>query len=150
MIKLKNILNENKSVVNENLSDKIKGLSDGEKYTLSSAVNFLGMVPTTLTPKNIHLIKQPVVDKLMDLYKSKKFFSKKGYDRFTPVANALGESVSEEPIVNEGASTEEKRIAMLAVRKQAKYRNVDLVTAIQDQIRALEDLKRDAKKGKIK
>ena len=56
----------------------------------------------------------------------------------------LGESI------NEGASTEEKRIAMLAVRKQAKYRNVDLATAIQDQIRALEDLKRDAKKGKLK
>lgn len=52
--------------------------------------------------------------------------------------------------VNEGASTEEKRIAMLAVRKQAKYRNVDLATAIQDQIRALEELQRDVKKGKIK
>ena len=57
---------------------------------------------------------------------------------------------SEEESINEGASTEEKRIAMLAVRKQAKYRNVDLATAIQDQIRALEDLKRDAKKGKLK
>lgn len=52
--------------------------------------------------------------------------------------------------INEGASTEEKRIAMLAVRKQAKYRNVDLATAIQDQIRALEELQRDIKKGKIK
>ena len=52
--------------------------------------------------------------------------------------------------INEGASTEEKRIAMLAVRKQAKYRNVDLATAIQDQIRALEELMRDAKKGKLK
>jgi len=52
--------------------------------------------------------------------------------------------------INEGASTEEKRIAMLAVRKQAKYRNVDTATAIQDQIRALEELKRDLKKGKIK
>jgi len=52
--------------------------------------------------------------------------------------------------VNEGASTEEKRIAMLAVKKQAKYRNVDLATAIQDQIRALEDLKRDVKRGKLK
>ena len=57
---------------------------------------------------------------------------------------------TDESVIEEGASTEEKRIAMLAVRKQAKYRNVDLATAIQDQIRALEDLKRDAKKGKIK
>ena len=50
--------------------------------------------------------------------------------------------------VNEGPSTEEKRIAMLAVRKQAKYRNVDLASAIQDQINALMDLQRDIKKGK--
>ena len=52
--------------------------------------------------------------------------------------------------INEGPSTEEKRIAMLAVRKQAKYRNVSLEMAVQDQINALEDLKRDIKKGKIK
>ena len=52
--------------------------------------------------------------------------------------------------VNEGVSTEEKRIAMLAVRKQAKYRNVSLESAIQDQINALMELKRDAKRGKIK
>lgn len=58
------------------------------------------------------------------------------------------ESVEES--INEGPSTEEKRIAMLAVRKQAKYRNVSLEQAIQDQINALEELKRDAKKGKIK
>ena len=37
---------------------------------------------------------------------------------------------------------------MLAVRKQAKYRNVDLVQAIQDQINALMDLQRDVKRGK--
>ena len=58
--------------------------------------------------------------------------------------------VLEELGLNEGPSTEEKRIAMLAVRKQAKYRNVSLAQAIQDQINALEDLKRDAKRGKIK
>ena len=37
---------------------------------------------------------------------------------------------------------------MLAVRKQAKYRNVDLASAIQDQINALMDLQRDIKRGK--
>ena len=55
-----------------------------------------------------------------------------------------------ESIINEGPSTEEKRIAMLAVKKQAKYRNVSLEMAIQDQINALEELKRDAKRGKLK
>ena len=55
-----------------------------------------------------------------------------------------------EESINEGPSSEEKRIAMIAVRKQAKYRNVSLESAIQDQINALEELKRDAKRGKIK
>ena len=56
--------------------------------------------------------------------------------------------VLEEIGLNEGPSTEEKRIAMLAVRKQAKYRNVSLEQAIQDQINALMDLQRDIKRGK--
>ena len=47
--------------------------------------------------------------------------------------------------VNEGVSSEEKRIAMLAVKKQAKYRNVSLSQAIKDQINALEELKRQYK-----
>ena len=55
--------------------------------------------------------------------------------------------LKQEP-VNEGPSTEEKRIAMLAVRKQAKYRTVSLEQAIQDQINALMDLQRDVKRGK--
>jgi len=63
---------------------------------------------------------------------------------------AIEKKEKNESVVNEGASTEEKRIAMLAVRKQAKYRSVDLATAIRDQIRALEELERDAKKGKLK
>ena len=50
-----------------------------------------------------------------------------------------------ESVVNESASSEEKRIAMLAVKKQAKYRNVSLSQAIQDQINALEELKRQYK-----
>ena len=58
------------------------------------------------------------------------------------------QKVLEEIGLNEGPSTEEKRIAMLAVRKQAKYRNVDLASAIQDQINALMDLQRDIKRGK--
>ena len=66
------------------------------------------------------------------------------------MASALGNKKVVYESVNEGPSTEEKRIAMLAVRKQAKYRNVSLEQAIQDQINALEELKRDAKRGKLK
>jgi len=60
------------------------------------------------------------------------------------------EKLLPEEVLNEGPSTEEKRIAMLAVRKQAKFRSVSLEQAIQDQINALEDLMRDAKRGKLK
>ena len=75
-----------------------------------------------------------------------KMSKKKDFKPFVQKAakKGLGESI------NEGPSTEEKRIAMLAVRKQAKYRNVSLESAIQDQINALEELKRDAKRGKLK
>ena len=109
------------------------------------------------------------IEKALEFYKKNKHTDKK--EAFVKVLKKLGEekkrlqkemddAVSSKlrnvgyagPLesVNEGASTEEKRIAMLAVRKQAKYRNVDLATAIQDQIRALEELQRDAKRGKLK
>ena len=52
--------------------------------------------------------------------------------------------------VNEGYSTEEKRIIMMAVRKLAKYRNVPLEYAITDLLGAGQELERDIKKGKIK
>ena len=52
--------------------------------------------------------------------------------------------------VNEGASTEEKRIVMMAIKKIAKYRNVPLNYAVGDVIRAAEELERDIQKGKVK
>ena len=52
--------------------------------------------------------------------------------------------------MNEGASTEEKRIVMLAVRKIAKYRSVPIDQSVVDVQRAAEELERDIKKGKVK
>jgi len=52
--------------------------------------------------------------------------------------------------INEGYSTEEKRIVMMAVRKLAKYRSVPLDYAINDLLGAGQELERDIKKGKIK
>ena len=54
-----------------------------------------------------------------------------------------------ESVINEGYSTEEKRIVMMAVRKLAKYRNVPLDYAINDLLGAGQELERDIKKGKI-
>lgn len=58
------------------------------------------------------------------------------------------ESVDES--VNEGYSTEEKRIVMMAVRKLAKYKNVDIKTAMGYVLGAGEELERDFKKGKVR
>ena len=52
--------------------------------------------------------------------------------------------------VNEGYSTEEKRIVMMAVRKLAKYRSVPIDQSINDLLGAGQELERDIKKGKIK
>jgi len=51
--------------------------------------------------------------------------------------------------VNEGYSTEEKRIVMMAVRKLAKYRNVPIDQSINDLLGAGAELERDIKRGKI-
>jgi hypothetical protein len=52
--------------------------------------------------------------------------------------------------VNEGYSTEEKRIVLMAVRKLSKYRNVPIDQSINDLLGAGQELERDIKKGKIK
>ena len=55
-----------------------------------------------------------------------------------------------ESLINEGPSSEELRIVMMAVRKIAKYRNVPINQSITDVLNAAEQLKRDIEKGKIK
>ena len=94
-------------------------------------------------------------------------FLKKGYkhhneDELSDLYSKLGKLVKGlnvkkvdlvfegEDVVLEGASSEEKRIVMLAVRKIAKYRNVDIKTAALDVMRAAQELERDIEKGKVK
>jgi len=55
-----------------------------------------------------------------------------------------------EESVNEGASTEEKRIVMMAIKKIAKLRNVPINQSVVDVVRAAEELDRDIQKGKVK
>ena len=102
--------------------------------------------------KNKHTDKkEPFIKLLKKLGKEKEALAKEIDMKVSGMyknAEYKGESVEES--IKEGPSTEEKRIAMLAVRKQAKYRSVSLEQAIQDQINALEELKRDAKRGKLK
>jgi seryl-tRNA(Sec) selenium transferase len=97
--------------------------------------------------KNKHTDKkEPFIKLLKKLGKEKESLAKELDMKVSGMyknAEYKGESVEES--INEGPSTEEKRIAMLAVRKQAKYRSVSISQAIQDQINALEELKRQYK-----
>ena len=90
--------------------------------------------------KNKHTDKrEPFIKLLKKLGKEKESLAKELDMKVSGMyknAEYKGESV------NEGASSEEKRIAMLAVKKQAKYRNVSLSQAIQDQINALRRIKK--------
>jgi len=85
-----------------------------------------------------------------------KSYSRLTMDQAARVKAALrevmedGDSMKLMDIMNEGASSEEKRIVMLAVRKIAKYRNVDIRTAAGDVYRAAMELERDIEKGRVK
>ena len=74
----------------------------------------------------------------------KSVYSKKG-SNYVHLYNKIGESV-----VNESASTEEKKIATRAIRSIAKYLNRDLALSAQYLINAAEEVKKDIEKGKIK
>lgn len=52
--------------------------------------------------------------------------------------------------VNESSSSEEKRIALRAIKSIAKYMNRDLPTSARYLINAAEDVQRDIEKGKVK
>ena len=133
MIKLKNILNN--KYLNEDIFDN-NGMRKAFPWANKKELNSIYRIVYSARSGGVEgVIKKYSKDR------SFKPFIKK------VVSLGLGESINEESI-NEGPSTEEKRIAMLAVRKQAKYRTVSLEQAIQDQINALMDLQRDIKRGK--
>mgnify|MGYP001055468904 CR=1 FL=1 len=119
----------------EKAGKSIPSMSDEEKK------KFFNNIEKTWKGKGA---KQEQVSELTDAQKKLPPALQKAIEKKEDKKESVEESI------NEGPSTEEKRIAMLAVRKQAKYRNVSLEAAIQDQINALEELKRDAKRGKLK
>lgn len=69
---------------------------------------------------------------------------KENAKEFTKESMKLSDMIKK-PSVNEGYSTEEKRIVMMAVRKIAKYMNRDLKTALGYVIGAAEELQRTGK-----
>ena len=124
-----------KNVLRERSINAISKLQQRNIENIASALEFY--------KKNKHTDKkEPFIKLLKKLGKEKAALAKELDMKVSGMyknAEYKGESV------NEGASSEEKRIAVLAVKKQAKYRNVSLSQAIQDQINALEELKRQYK-----
>ena len=148
-----------REVIEEGSSMKLTDIINESKYTV-------------INPKNGNVMGAGLKDQAAKLSK-KMGGEKKGY-YVIPMSNAkkarralekhnfdlknqklhsmLGDLYYEsaDESMNEGASSEEKRIVMLAVRKIAKYRNVDIKTAAGDVYRAAMELERDIEKGRVK
>tara|TARA_B100000497_G_C7537997_1_gene325786 strand:+ start:196 stop:723 length:528 start_codon:yes stop_codon:yes gene_type:complete len=139
IMKLSELKEEIKNVLRERSINAISKLQQKNLDNISKALEFF--------KKNKHTDKkEPFIKLLKKLGKEKEALAKELDMKVSGMyknAEYKGESVEES--INEGPSTEEKRIAMLAVRKQAKYRSVSISQAIQDQINALEELKRQYK-----
>ena len=139
IMKLSELKEEIKNVLRERSINAISKLQQKNLDNISKALEFY--------KKNKHTDKkEPFIKLLKKLGKEKEALAKELDMKVSGMyknAEYKGESVEES--INEGPSTEEKRIAMLAVRKQAKYRSVSISQAIQDQINALEELKRQYK-----
>ena len=146
MIKLKNILNESKSI-DEKVSDSeikksIKKKERGGPYTIIARN---GNRIVAHSPKSY--------DKVQDAIQMYHKLNKKhGRRSSVSIEDGYGrtvfmESVNEGDYVNEGFSTEEKRIVMMAVRKIAKYMNRDLATALRYVIGTAKELESS---GKVK
>ena len=88
---------------------------------------------------------------LKKLGQDKKKLEKEMDDKISSLyKNADYKGPIDEGSINEGPSREEFRIAAMAIKKQAKFRNVSPEQAIQDQLNALKLLQRYIKKGDVK
>jgi hypothetical protein len=148
-----------RKIVREILRDKAISEMNEESVNEAASKEAMGIAGFTGT-------RGIAVQKFIDDYNldSKKLFNfvKKGKlkDRLAFVTAIAGKPGNKyqgdivgmfgESVINEGYSTEEKRIVMMAVRKIAKYRNVPIDQSVNDLLGAGAELQRDIKKGKIK
>jgi len=142
---------------NVSISDIVKAVKKG-KFPLKIQAKMLGKIVKTgtiMSPKEApaaYMMLQgayPRAEISIVDYRKKEIFSSPPLKE-----NNLNELLKELNIskesINEGPSREEFRIAAMAIRKQAKFRNVSPEQAIQDQLNALKLLQRYIKKGDVK
>ena len=132
---------------------------DGEKVTYDESVNEVDTKKANLLRNNMpgyvgpKFAKKASDEDLLAMADLKDEHAKI-YNRYLKDINdkisKLQKKYRIKESVNEGYSTEEKRIVMMAVRKLAKYRNVPIDQSINDLLGAGQELERDIKKGKIK
>ena len=142
-------INENESVNEADVKKKINRRGDidglivthkGNDYEIVYSSDF--SMSGAIQPYGIVMPGDDVVSFLSKDKKAKSIWKelKPKVDKF----------VKSNESINEGASTEERRIVMAVIKKIAKYRNVPLDYAVGDVIRAAEELERDIQKGKVK
>lgn len=133
-----------------------RAISEMNEQSVNEAASRTAMEIGGLTGLNKDAIQKFVDTHNMDIEKVYQYVKKsKLTDRLnfvTAIVGTPGNSVQKKMIkmfgesVNEGASNEEKKIVMMAIKKIAKYRNVPLDVAVVDVIRAASELERTIKK----
>ena len=138
------------------MSTRLKGTLESTNEVASRTAMEIG----GLTGMNKDAIQKFVDDNNLDIEKVfqyvKKGKLKDRMDLVSAIAGKPNNPVQKKMIkmfgesVNEGYSTEEKRIVLMAVKKIAKYMNVDMKTAMSYVLGAGKELERDIEKGKVK
>ena len=127
-----------KAVLNATTKKEVEKIYPKAKFFVGKLTHFFGELDNNL------FFRAHYAGKKDGSFKIKSVYSKKG-SNYVHLFNELGESV-----VNESSSSEEKRIALRAIKSIAKYMNRDLATSARYLINAAEDVQRDIEKGKVK
>ena len=127
-----------KAVLNATTKKEVEKIYPKAKFFVGKLTHFFGELDNNL------FFRAHYAGKKDGSFKIKSVYSKKG-SNYVHLFNELGESV-----VNESSGSEERRIALRAMKSIAKYLNRDLRTSAQYLINAAEDVQRDIEKGKVK
>lgn len=126
------------AVLNATTKKEVEKIYPKAKFFVGKLTHFFGELDNNL------FFRAHYAGKKDGSFKIKSVYSKKG-SNYVHLFNELGESV-----VNESSGSEERRIALRAMKSIAKYLNRDLRTSAQYLINAAEDVQRDIEKGKVK
>lgn len=140
-----------KDTIIESVNEKYNGNARDFKYDFEMALDNMGISGKAI--KKISKKGKGYEVRLSSYMSDKNTWEKIGKSIGADLVDFTKGSINiglYESVINEGYSTEEKRIVMMAVRKLSKYRSVPIDQSINDLLGAGAELQRDIKKGKIK